>query len=57
MLYPIETTGEPKPVLLGLLSPSPISPVESMRSLSLPPVSTVTVSAPENQIAVSVSPV
>jgi hypothetical protein len=42
--------------LSGESSPIPIRPLESMRTLSLPPVSTETVSAAGNLIAVFVSP-
>ena len=41
----------------GEFSPMPSLPAESMRALSLPPVSTVNVSAAGNLNAVFVSPV
>ena len=42
---------------VGELYPIPTSPFDVMRSLSLPPVSAVIVSAAGNQIEVFVSPV
>ena len=54
MLVPVVLISRSLPGLTVLI---PTRPLESMRNLSLPAVSTVTVSAAGNLILVSVSPI